>query len=548
MSVSEATHSYSEFRGDQDGKKQPNIATSKSFLLFMFVAFVLGVILVVIGSNLGKSPTTVPAWALTSFIQQINGSVYTSANMSGSGYTQVFNAQYDYETPYIIVVCANYADVNLTFWFAWSFHLQMNMRGGGYSPAGWSYCDGCVILDMSNLTSVTLDMENMTVTADVGANMATIYQALQSVGWMAPITPVTNISIGGYTLGGGSHPMNRLLGLAVDSVQQFGALAADQTWLIANSTNSSGLWWALRGGGGGNFAIVVNVTFQAYPAVPTAIGGWITWPMSQSAYVTSAYDTAAFGYTSGQNGSFWGFNLAWRSNATGMFITLSGGWFGPIAEGLAALAPFRAISGGDVNLVNGSYYDVMDYLFMFNNQTLRRVNFTTQSGFFTQNNGSSTVVSGGFNTDVMNALTQAQMNYSWNDFQIGVWIEPFGDGYAVNNVAPNETAFWARNSAGVFGLYLIWNTTYAPGGNQTAIAQANATNAANAIYQQLTPYLMSTNTTTPSTTLAFVSYPMNITSFGPAYYGGNFQQLQAMKEAYDPYNWIYFPQGVPLPS
>jgi hypothetical protein len=532
MSVSETSHSYSEFRGDQDGKKKDNVATSKSFLLFMFVAFVIGIILLVVGSNGHGSPSGVPGWALLQFAQQINGSVITSANRTYWQDVMLFNSMYDWRQPYCVVYCVNYADVNLTFWFANNWNLEMAIRGGRYSSEGWSNCDGCVILDMSNLTSVTLDMVNMTFTADAGASLATVYQALKSVGWMAPIAPITNMSLGGYTVGGGSNPMNRLLGLAVDSVQQFGALAADQTWLIANSTNSSGLLWALRGGGGGNFAIVVNVTMQAYPYSQSAIGGWITWPMSQSALVTQQYDQATFGM--GLNGtSPWGFNLAWTSNATGMFITMSGSWVGNIAQGTAALEPFLTIPGGDINLVTGTYYDVMDALFMFNDQTLTRVNYTSRSGFFNQTG--QTVVSGSFNTDVMNALNM----YSYNStmFNIGIWIEPFGAGTAVNSVPSDATAFVSRNTAGVFGLYVTWN---AP--NQTVV-QTNAMNTAGSIYQSLSSYLV-TAKSDGVTKLAFVSYPWNITNYGVAYYDTNYNYLQQMKEAYDPYNYITFPQGL----
>jgi FAD/FMN-containing dehydrogenase len=39
---------------------------------------------------------------------------------------------------------------------------------------------------------------------------------------------------------------------------------ANGTFITANATNNSDIYWALRGGGGGNWGIITAITFKAY--------------------------------------------------------------------------------------------------------------------------------------------------------------------------------------------------------------------------------------------------------------------------------------------
>ncbi|PPQ90234.1 hypothetical protein CVT25_012993 [Psilocybe cyanescens] len=75
-------------------------------------------------------------------------------------------------------------------------------------------------------------------------------------------------SAGGWIMGGGHSALSPSLGLGVDNVLQFTIVLANGTYITANAYQHSNLFWALRGGGGGTYGIVVSVTYQTHPSSP----------------------------------------------------------------------------------------------------------------------------------------------------------------------------------------------------------------------------------------------------------------------------------------
>ncbi|OAA67716.1 FAD-binding, type 2 [Akanthomyces lecanii RCEF 1005] len=73
---------------------------------------------------------------------------------------------------------------------------------------------------------------------------------------------------GGYIQGGGHSPLGPWKGMASDNALQFEVVTADGKLLVANDYQNRDLFWALRGGGGGTFGVVVSVTIRTFPDVP----------------------------------------------------------------------------------------------------------------------------------------------------------------------------------------------------------------------------------------------------------------------------------------
>jgi hypothetical protein len=63
-------------------------------------------------------------------------------------------------------------------------------------------------------------------------------------------------------------------GLAADQVLEYKVVTANGTLLVANSVVNTDLFWALRGGGGGTFGIVVEATVKAYPTPRITVFNW----------------------------------------------------------------------------------------------------------------------------------------------------------------------------------------------------------------------------------------------------------------------------------
>ena len=64
---------------------------------------------------------------------------------------------------------------------------------------------------------------------------------------------------------------NMLTDLGVDNVLQFTIVLADGSVIITNSFQYPDLFWALRGGGGGTYGIVISTTYQTHPTFPLTL-------------------------------------------------------------------------------------------------------------------------------------------------------------------------------------------------------------------------------------------------------------------------------------
>lgn len=62
-------------------------------------------------------------------------------------------------------------------------------------------------------------------------------------------------------------------GLGVDQVLEYKVILANGELVTANKCNYSDLFWALRGGGGGTFGIVTEVTMRVYPPIQIQVYG-----------------------------------------------------------------------------------------------------------------------------------------------------------------------------------------------------------------------------------------------------------------------------------
>ncbi|KAF9983651.1 hypothetical protein BGZ65_001581 [Modicella reniformis] len=72
---------------------------------------------------------------------------------------------------------------------------------------------------------------------------------------------------GGYCQAGGHSPLSPRNGLCVDNVLQYKVVTADGELKIANAFQNKDLFWALRGGGGATFGVIVEAIYKTHPPV-----------------------------------------------------------------------------------------------------------------------------------------------------------------------------------------------------------------------------------------------------------------------------------------
>ncbi|KAF9561756.1 FAD-binding domain-containing protein [Agrocybe pediades] len=74
-------------------------------------------------------------------------------------------------------------------------------------------------------------------------------------------------AVGGWLQGGGHSPLSNTMGLGVDRVLQFKVVTPDGEYRVANECQNEDLFFALRGGGGGTFGVVMEATVLTSPKV-----------------------------------------------------------------------------------------------------------------------------------------------------------------------------------------------------------------------------------------------------------------------------------------
>lgn len=76
---------------------------------------------------------------------------------------------------------------------------------------------------------------------------------------------------GGWVLGGGHSALSTLHGLGVDNVLQMRVVLPNGTYITASRCQNQDIFFALRGGGGGTFGVLMETTSRVYPEVPLQV-------------------------------------------------------------------------------------------------------------------------------------------------------------------------------------------------------------------------------------------------------------------------------------
>ena len=161
--------------------------------------------------------------------------------------------------------------------FARSNHLTIAVRGGGHSVAGFSTCDGGIVIDLSQLNTVRVDPAARRATVGGGAVWADVDHETQAHGLGTTGGLVSTTGVGGFTLGGGIGWTMRKFGLACDNLVGADVVTADGRLVHASATENADLLWGLRGGGG-NFGIVTQFELALEPFGPMVYAGPIFYP------------------------------------------------------------------------------------------------------------------------------------------------------------------------------------------------------------------------------------------------------------------------------
>jgi FAD/FMN-containing dehydrogenase len=178
----------------------------------------------------------------------------------------VFNTNYNGTTPAAVVVPTSPADVQKAMTFAAANNLKVAPRGGGHSYVGASTANGTMVLDLRQLPGdVNYDAATGLVTVTPATSLYAMHQVLAAAGRGIPTGTCPSVGAAGHALGGGLGAHSRHAGLMSDALRSATVVLPSGQAVTASASSQPDLFWALRGGGGGNFGVTTSLTFATFP-------------------------------------------------------------------------------------------------------------------------------------------------------------------------------------------------------------------------------------------------------------------------------------------
>lgn len=156
--------------------------------------------------------------------------------------------------------------------FAREHNLRLTVKNTGHDFLGRSSGRGAMELWTHNLKTITFSQYKSpgytgpAATLGAGVQAFEAYEAAHKNGFriVGGSCPTVGLA-GGFVQGGGHGPLAATYGMGVDNALEFDAITADGKRRTASPTENPDLFWALSGGGAGNWALVLSVTTKAHP-------------------------------------------------------------------------------------------------------------------------------------------------------------------------------------------------------------------------------------------------------------------------------------------
>ncbi|KAI1608203.1 FAD binding domain-containing protein [Exophiala viscosa] len=199
--------------------------------------------------------------------------------------------------PAYVINAAQVSHVQAGIRFAKETGVRLIVKGTGHDISGRPQA---LSIWMHNIRGINVTLNGScakshggvaAVTIAAGMRMREIYAAAAEHNITIVGGGDVDVGIGGWITGGGHSPLSSKYGLGADQVLEMEVVTANGSHLTINETSYPGLFWAMRGGGGSTFAVMVSVTVRAYPSIGAT---WYTYSYNTTADTDTFWSLLTF--------------------------------------------------------------------------------------------------------------------------------------------------------------------------------------------------------------------------------------------------------------
>jgi FAD/FMN-containing dehydrogenase len=452
---------------------------------------------------------------------------------------QLYDSRFDSVRPMGIAYCASVADVQRSVSFAREHDLAFAARSGGHSYGGYSTSTG-LIIDVTEMSAVHLgggsgggSGAGTSATIGAGARLIDTYSALNAAGVSIPAGSCPTVGIAGLALGGGVGVVDRAYGLTCDAILSLQVVTADSRVVTASSATNPDLYWACRGGGGGNFGVVASLTLQTFATAPLTLA-FLSWPWAAAPQVLPAW----LQWAPARADQLWS-NCLLEAAPSGSTPTLQVGmvWQGPAGGIDNQVSSLIAAVGAQpssryTETVPFSHAMYVEGGCASFSQAACHLPTQNPSGQLTRQPSlaKSGYLDHPFNDAGVAALVAGIEARQSSRGQGAAGFDAYGG--AINRVPAAATAFVHRSAI----ASVQYNVPFTPGTPTAELASSQQW--LDSLYATLTPNMNGQ---------AYQNYiDPALKDWPTAYYGANLPRLKRIKRAWDPDGAFRFPQSIPL--
>lgn len=252
-------------RGDQGqaGVGSPSITRRKLLESIGSIALAAAIAPALAACGSSRSARTV-ADQLMALRGRLKGALLLPGEDGFDSSTQPWNARFSGVTPVAAALVADAADVSACIEFARENELSFAVRNGAHSFGGYSCTTGLVI-NVSRLNSVAYDAASGLAEVGSGLTNFPTYGALWPHKVTIPSGTCPSVGVSGLTMAGGIGRLSPRDGLTCDRLDSLELVTSAAQIVRASDVENPDLFWACRGGGGGNFGAVTRLRFRTTP-------------------------------------------------------------------------------------------------------------------------------------------------------------------------------------------------------------------------------------------------------------------------------------------